>query len=137
MDAPSWCAQYIGIPYASFGRTREGADCLGLVRLVLREQFGLEMPAYDVEWYDAGDRREVARRLREGAESALWQTVPAGQECPGDVVLLALLGHPAHVGVVAVKGWMLHIEGGINSVMERYDHPRWGRRVMGFFRYVG
>lgn len=43
-----WAAGYIGIPYVRGGEARDGADCWGLVRLVLREQCGLDMPAISV-----------------------------------------------------------------------------------------
>lgn len=43
----SWAAKYIGILFVEHGRTREGCDCWGLLRLVYREEFGIELPGYD------------------------------------------------------------------------------------------
>lgn len=53
----------------------------------------------------------------------------------GDVIVLRLLGHPMHVGVVLGDRQMLHIEEGIDSAIESYAGPRWQHRVFGFFRY--
>jgi cell wall-associated NlpC family hydrolase len=42
---PNWAAQYVGLPFRDKGRARTGLDCYGLVVLVLREQFGVEVPS--------------------------------------------------------------------------------------------
>lgn len=36
--------QYLGIPYKPLGTTYKGCDCWGLVRLILKEQFNIELP---------------------------------------------------------------------------------------------
>jgi len=39
MPIPYWAGHYIGLHFREHGRTVAGADCWGLVRLVLQEQF--------------------------------------------------------------------------------------------------
>ena len=38
--------EYVGVPWLDRGRTIRGADCWGLVRLVLAGRFGVEVPSY-------------------------------------------------------------------------------------------
>ena len=139
MSLPAWVSDYVGIPFHPFGRDRKGCDCWGLVRLVLAERFGLDVPSYDGRYAGAG-RQDVAelgrlidleRRLLDVA------AVPAGAERAGDIVLLRVLGQPCHVGVVVAAGHMLHVEAGIDAMVERYRGVAWERRVLGFWRPEG
>src|SRR5690606_24777470 len=67
--------------------------------------------------------------------SAKWRRVAAGDEVCGDVVVLRVRGRPMHVGLVLGDGQMLHVEKGIDSVIERYTGAGWQSRVFGFYRY--
>lgn len=39
--------RYLAIPYRKGGRTWDGCDCWGLVRLVLKEERGIILPSFD------------------------------------------------------------------------------------------
>ena len=131
-----WVAGYIGIPFRPHGRDRDGCDCWGLLRLVLAEQFDTQIPAFHgMTWQPGDDRRALAAFMDEHRD--IWSEVPAGQEQPGDGVLMRLMGHPIHCGIVVAPGWMLHVEGGADAAAEPYTDIRWNRRVLGFYRYKG
>lgn len=130
---PAWCANYIGLPFKSLGRTRAGLDCWGLVYLVYREAFGVEVPRYG-EYADAYDIEEVGALVR-GEIVTRWRE--AAPEQLGDVILLRVRGQPCHVGVVVARGKFLHAFEGTRSCVERYDGLKWRRRIMGFYRYEG
>jgi cell wall-associated NlpC family hydrolase len=68
-------------------------------------------------------------------ESLNWKVIPAREARCGDVIVLRMRGEPMHVGMVLGDQQMLHIERGINSVIERYGSLRWKNRVVGFFRH--
>jgi cell wall-associated NlpC family hydrolase len=158
-DPPGWVADYIGLPWRERGRPRAGwraaradeevagCDCWGLLRLVLAERFGIDVPAYDGRYADTSDRAELVALIRGGTGPwrAIWTsdagggvggTAAAGIQA-GDGVLFRLAGQPCHVGVVVAKGWMLHVQGGTDSGLERFDGVRWARRLAGFYRWVG
>ena len=40
-ELPAWVADYVGLPWEPYGRTRAGVDCWGLVRLVYEERLGI------------------------------------------------------------------------------------------------
>lgn len=127
-------ADYIGIPFLTHGRTREGLDCWGLVRLVYHERFGIDLPSLAEGYADATLDRSGVCSLVE-AERPAWILVTPGEEQPGDVVLLRLRGLPVHVGVVTRPGWMLHVTAGVETTEERFDDGLWKLRVAGVFRH--
>ncbi|MFC7455456.1 C40 family peptidase, partial [Insolitispirillum peregrinum] len=109
---PAWAAEYIGLPFSDHGRTRDGVDCWGLVRLVLAEQFGFDVPSHDGSYRQTTDRDDLDRLISTERSSA-WSAVPAGSEQAGDVVLLRCLGAACHVGLVVTPGIMIHAEVGL------------------------
>jgi cell wall-associated NlpC family hydrolase len=145
---PSWLRQYVGIPWKPHGRDRAGVDCWGLVRLVLREQFGILLPSYDEGYGDAGPRDMKAIGAIIAAERPRYREIarfdpatgamPLGDERPGDVLTIRRTGLVAsHVSLVVAKYTMLHIEEGVDSVHENYAGPLWRRRLDGAYRYAG
>jgi cell wall-associated NlpC family hydrolase len=127
--------KYTSIPFKAHGRDRDGVDCWGLVWMIYKNELNIKLPRYDKEYSDPDDYREVAALV--AGEKSTWVEVPKGEERPGDVLLLKLLGVPCHVATVMENGYMIHIMNRINAVSERYDVTRWAKRVEGIFRYAG
>jgi cell wall-associated NlpC family hydrolase len=135
MPVPFWAGHYIGLPFLDHGRDRSGLDCWGLVRLVMTEQFGVALPSYVHEYQRTTQVDKISALIER--ESSKWKLVPAGKEICGDTVVLRVRGKPMHVGMVLGDRQMLHIEAGINSVIERYAGANWAERVFGFYSYKG
>lgn len=133
VEIPSWVESYIGLPFREHGRGRDGVDCWGLVRLVLAAQFDIDLPAYVTGYASTEDAADIARLIR--GEMGPWVETKTSRL--GDAVLMRLRAQPCHVGVIVAPGWMLHVEDGVDSCVDRYDGPRWSRRVVGLFRYCG
>lgn len=112
-----WSDAYVGLPFAKRGRSRHGLDCYGLVRLVLRDMAGLDLPRFDV-W----DTREkvLARetcgmtRVARGGERALDVVIMTADQWRGGRWCKA----PLHMGVVVARGQVLHIEEGRLSCVD-------------------
>lgn len=134
---PPWTRDYIGIPFAPHGRDRTGCDCWGLVRLVLRERFGLRLPSYADAYAGAGlaEAEDNAAALRHGAGAERWRRLDPGSARAGDVALLRLAGTACHVGVIVGWPWMLHVETGTDAAVERLDALRWARRLDSVWRH--
>lgn len=131
---PSWVAQYIGLPYAELGRSRDGVDCWGLVKLVLSEQLGLQTMDCVTEYSDVGDRIVVPPLIRRMQEKE-WVRVEEPQEF--DTLIFNIRGQPMHVGLVVNADSFLHSpEGKMLSALERYTDRIWARRIEGFYRHV-
>lgn len=108
--------EYVGLPWLVGGRDRGGIDCYGLLVLVFREKFNIDLP------------------LMPTFEP--WQEIAIGSEHDGDGILLRGGRSPFHVGIVAGARWMLHIDVGTGVLHERYDSALHARRVLGFHRHV-
>lgn len=133
MPIPFWAGHYIGLPFKERGRDSAGLDCWGLVRLVLQEQFDIQVPSYTHCYASSIDQAQLGPLVRR--ESLNWKVIQAAEVRCGDVVILRMRGEPMHVGLVLGDQQMLHIERGINSVIERYGSLRWKNRIVGFFRH--
>lgn len=121
-------AKYIAIPYRSHGRDRRGLDCYGLCRLVLREEFGVELPSYDDEYADAAEVRET----RDAILRHLSEWTPVARPRDGDVVVLRL---PFHVGIY-YQGQILNVREGVDCCLEDLDSGMIARRIHGIYRHA-
>jgi cell wall-associated NlpC family hydrolase len=131
---PDWHEQYVGIPYKHWGRDpAEGLDCWGLCILVMREQFGIDLPSFDQHRIDTFER-EATARLIEGTRP-FWKKVD--EPALGDLILLRIWRMPTHVGVWLARDRMLNVRKGISSCVERLDTREWRNRVLGFYRPMG
>lgn len=127
-----WSASYIGIPYKARGRTRDGLDCWGLLRLVYADRLGITLPAY-TDAPDAAERAETGALITR--EAASWWT-RVQDPVPMDAVLFRVAGWPTHVGVVVAPGRMLHVARDDAAKVESWQVPLWSRRLHGFYRYT-
>jgi cell wall-associated NlpC family hydrolase len=132
-EVPAWAAGYVGLPYQMYGRDFDGVDCWGLVNLVWDRELAAPLPIYrGVGWH----QQIGAARLSEDAVAYARQfdEVPPGCERLGDGILIAMRGHPIHVGLVVAPGIMLHCLEGADSCIEDYRRPFWAARIVGFYR---
>lgn len=125
-------SKYVGIPFADHGRTSAGCDCWGLVRMIYRAEYGVELPDLGPIYRSTTD--EDGMRAVYVAQLPEWRQVESPQA--GDVALLRVRGVPIHVGVVVSENRMLHIERGLDAVVERFDAGMWANRIEGFYRHA-
>ncbi len=148
---PEWINDYIGIPFKSHGKTKEGGvDCWQLIRMIYGEQFGIELPDY-AEYYDHAKNFKQVGSILGFEEKRLvaehqWIEIQPGEEHLGDVIILnritsnaAMKYVPCHVAMVinAKSKKMIHVYEGIDTVRERYAGLRWGgNQIRGFYRHI-
>lgn len=122
--------RYIVVPYRLHGASAAAWDCLGLVKVLRQELFGLETP-YGVGFYTRRDADDYERRgalFDEGVKA--WAPSEAR---PGAVALFNIMGRPAHVGLLLTRRIFIHArdeESG--TVIEDMAGP-WARRLVGYF----
>lgn len=126
--------RFVGLPFRSLGRDVDGVDCWGLVRLVYRECLGVDLPSYAGEYANAADRAHLERVIAGGILEE-WTAIAADAARPFDAILMNQAGVPSHVGLVAGRGLVLHVEPQSFSTIENYRGVRIARRLAGFFRH--
>jgi cell wall-associated NlpC family hydrolase len=133
-------ADFVGLPFKDKGRSRDGADCWGGVRLVLAELRGIALPNYGERYASTGDVDGISVAIRDGLVRD-FRSVAA--PAPFDLVIFNLCAKPWHVGIVVGAGRFLHWpqpddrgnDG--TSRIERWSDRKWHNRVEGFYRYAG
>lgn len=129
---PGFTNAYVGVPFLSHGRDREGWDCWGLLRVFYEEQFGIRLPSYDESYQDAlTDESNIQRVFQRERE----QWVPIEAPEIGDAIWMRIVGHEMHVGVWCGPDRMLHTIDGIGSHIQRLDSPSWRKRILSFYRH--
>lgn len=123
-------SKYIGLEFESNGRS-PNYDCWGLCILVLREQFGYELPDYSDDYFSSSDKFNIPLLVFE--ERKKWGKVDSPNA--GNVVLFNIGGLPVHVGVVIDETRMLHIAEGLNACIEDFTNKKWISRLEGFYAY--
>lgn len=128
----------MGIPYADKGRDHAGVDCWGLVRLVLAEQFGVELPSYAQAYASADDGFSVASAVQAGLRDG-W--VPSDRPETTDLLILRVEGRPWHCALMLNGNQFLHAPARdrrgrpMLSCIDRLDSPLWRSRVEGIWRH--
>lgn len=127
-----WINEYIGIPYKWEGFDRSGCDCWGLVRLVLKEQYGKEVPGF---YHRELTEKETASLIDVSTPIVKAERIEDPE--PGDLVRFLIAGIPCHIGIVVGgpgERNVLHTLQMHESALDRYDGPRWLKRIEGFYR---
>jgi hypothetical protein len=130
-------AGYVGLPFLDGGRDAKGCDCWGLVRLVLAEVAGIEVPSYGE--ISALDLSKVACEIDSGVASETWVRALVPQSL--DVVVMFARSREerrrrlAHCGVMVDSSRVLHIEANTDSVVVPVTHGSVKFRTFGYFRH--
>jgi len=126
-----WVKKYIGIPFVSNGRTMDGCDCYGLVRLVFRNEYNIELPELSDNYADALNVHETARLFAENLPVLAGEKIAAPREKA--VVVITEHGVAAHIGIAAGGGYVLHTGFKTGSVCQRETHPGLRGRIEGYY----
>jgi NlpC/P60 family putative phage cell wall peptidase len=127
---------WIGTPYRHQASLKGvGCDCLGLVRGIWREIYGVEPelpPAYQPDWAErcGEDRLQLAARRHFGEGLAI------SEMRPGDLLLFCWRPDlPAkHAGILSTPERFIHAYEQA-TVIESALVPSWRRRIAAVFRF--
>jgi len=124
-----WCEKYVGIRFVDHGRTIDGVDCWGLVRLLMANERGIDLPSYGE--ISATELMLVTKTIMQDANKEPWHSVTRPQAF--DVVLMR--GKPLHVGIMVTDKHVLHVEEATASVLLPLSHAAIKPRILGYRRH--
>jgi cell wall-associated NlpC family hydrolase len=127
-------ARYVGVPFRARGRGFDGADCYGLVALLYREEFGLDLDDLSANYWADGTTPASRVGVFRSAPAHGWVEIAPEEVEPGDVLSFRVGEHEAHCGVAVDRRRMLHVLEGLNAVIEAWNGPTWGPRFVQAYR---
>jgi len=127
----NWVKKYVGIPFVSNGRTADGCDCYGLVRLVLCNEYGVTLPELSNDYDNALNIAQTAKLFAE--HLPVIASVKIKEPKESALIVITEQGKPSHVGIVAGNGYILHTGAKTGSVCQRTSHPGLRSRIEGYY----
>ena len=128
--------KYLGIPFRDHGASFDGCDCYGLVRLVYREEMGIELPHLGDEYSNAFARREIGPLPMKTVQAGWAVDVTDKEPEQFDVLVFSRGGVEYHVGLFIYGELMLHSIDGTDSCFEKWNGMRWKRQFSRRLRHV-
>lgn len=125
-----WQNKYIGIPFLDKGRDINGIDCWGLVRLVYKQEYHIDLPNFSTN-YEADDSEQMRDLLAQYKEG--WEKIDTPTE--GCIVLFNILGVESHMGIAVSSTHFLHARERCDSAIESFESVAWRNRITGFYKY--
>jgi NlpC/P60 family putative phage cell wall peptidase len=125
---------WIGTPYQHQASCRSaGCDCLGLIRGVWRDLYGVEpeaAPPYSMDW-----AQDAALELMRDAARRHLVEIDVAEAAAGDVLMFRMVrtGPARHAGILSAPGRIIHACSG-HAVREE-TMGAWARRMAYAFRF--
>jgi len=131
---------YVGIPWVCGQATLEGADCWGIVTMVLYEALGIRIGHYSLDNIDSPEKviETIEREIPLEISSGNWEKVAVPMEFDVVMMLNRSTCKPEHVGIYIGTGQVLHSrtrETGISEVHKIKSLKRYFKRLE-YYRYV-
>jgi len=129
----NWTAKYVGLPFIDCGRDFRGVDCWGLVRLILQQECGIDVPIYGDT--SALDLAKVAGLMKTESIVEPWLPVARSDLRAFDLAVMYRRHDPIHIGIMASPTEIVHIEEKIAAVVIPLTHPTIRFRNPRFIRH--
>lgn len=128
----SWTQKYVGIPFVSGGRDYDGCDCYGLVRLILNDEYQIQLPALNSDYSDAMDCEQTKNLFKEYVPVICGTKIENPEE-KAVCLVRTRGGLCTHVGIYAGDGFIIHTRNKTGAVCERLSSPFLTGRIEGWY----
>lgn len=127
-----WAKKYVGIPFVTSGRDINGCDCYGVVRLILTNEYGFDLPMLLGDYTNALNIAETKRLFMQNVPILCGERISGPEEKA--VALMRFGGRLCHVGLYAGDGCIIHSRHNVGVVIERLSAPTLAGCVEGWYR---
>ena len=127
-----WVKKYVGMEFKSGGRTSDGCDCYGLVRLILANEYSVLLPSFTRGYFDANDQNQTGGLFKKYMPLILAEKIEVPEEKA--LAVIRTRGLCTHVAIYAGDGYMMHIMANTAAVCDRIDNPMLAGRIEGWYR---
>lgn len=127
-----WVKNYVGIPFKSGGRTYEGCDCYGLVRLIFLNEYSMKLPSLSGKYEDALDKEFTKELFHQYVPLLCGERIDGPEEKA--VAIIRTQGLATHVAMYAGDGSIIHTMLNMGTVCERISSPMLTGRIEGWYR---
>ena len=128
----AWTQKYVGIPFLSGGRDDRGVDCYGLVRLILNNEYGYNLPLLSNTYDNALDVCETGSLFQKYVPLLCGERISEPEEQA--VALLKMRGLPSHVALYAGDDFIIHAMSKNGVACERLSRPLLKSMIEGWYR---
>ena len=128
----SWTQKYVGIPFVSGGRDYNGCDCYGLVRLILNDEYQIQLPALNSDYSDALNCEQTKNLFKEYVPVICGTKIENPEE-KAVCLVRTRGGLCTHVGIYAGDGFIIHTRNKTGAVCERLSSPFLTGRIEGWY----
>jgi cell wall-associated NlpC family hydrolase len=129
-----WAAKYIGIPYKPCARGPEEVDCWGLVYLVYKTEFGIELPLYP-----GVSMLKPVEAMRTISMALQTEWIELQKPFDGCVVTMSQAKEMHHIGLYVEEqgGMVLHTMNNLSTIASplRQLKNRYLLRRVQFYKY--
>lgn len=130
---PEWAADYFGIPFLLWGRTRAGIDCYGLVRLIFFDHRGIDLPSFAFDYSEK--RKSIGSVISEKSTSFPF-AISEEKKQAWDILVMRENGLPTHCALMLTDRDAIHIERGRGVEIFDIAHPMFRNRIAFVVRCV-
>ena len=115
----SWLNKYIGIPYKFGGRDSDGVDCYGLVKMIYKDKYGVEL----MDWaFDTLNYKDINSKITSQLISGDFEYLDEPEEACFAVCSRSRASH--HIGLY-FGGGIIHCSDGLGTIYQvRSDFER-------------
>ena len=125
--------KYLTIPFKDRGRDHNGVDCFGLVQIIYKQEFKIQLPSYIEAYENEKDRESICNEINKEKKLSGW--VETDNPNHGNLIILNLLGRPLHLGVMLDHNSFIHCMKGKGTIIEKTTDIIWRNRINGYLKW--
>ena len=125
--------KYLTIPFKDRGRDHSGVDCFGLVQMIYKQEFKIQLPSYIEAYENEKDREAICNEINKEKKLSGW--VETDNPKHGNLIILNLLGRPLHLGVMLDHKSFIHCMKGKGTIIEKTTDIIWRNRINGYLKW--